>query len=101
MLISLYRWCRKTKIHLAALGNSRAYFQILALECAFIGYLAAGTFINRFRAEILYWMILFLAVAIKVYYLQLRESKSEDLREGRVITSKRSQMSSKSRDVYT
>jgi hypothetical protein len=35
-----------------------------------LGYLIAATFINQFRAEILYWMILLVAVAGKVYYLQ-------------------------------
>ncbi|MCL1476062.1 MAG: hypothetical protein MH219_00015 [Marinobacter sp.] len=52
-----------------------SYFKLLALECALLGYLAAGSFINRFRAEILYWMILLLAIGINVYFLQRRKAK--------------------------
>ena len=70
MLASLYRISRKAKRYVISMGDIKAYFQILALECSLLGYLTAGTFINRFRAEILYWMILFLAVAVKVFYLQ-------------------------------
>ncbi|WP_418140123.1 O-antigen ligase family protein [Marinobacter sp. MA] len=80
MLGSLYLLARKAKKFVIEKGDSDAYFQILAIECALIAYLVAGTFVNRFRAEILYWMILFLAVAINVYYLRHRaESKRESL----------------------
>jgi hypothetical protein len=70
MLLSLYRLSAKAKRHVLDTDDIEAYFKLLALECALLGYLAAGTFIDRFRAEILYWMILFLAAAINIYYLQ-------------------------------
>ena len=101
MLLSLYRHARKAKKYVMSIGDTKAYFQILALECAFIGYLAAGTFINRFRAEILYWMILFLAVAIKVYYLQAKRANAGTAGENGETASKRSKFTRKSRDVYT
>ena len=72
LLLSLYRLSRKAKRYLLEQENTQAYFKLLALECALIGFLIAGTFIDRFRAEILYWMILFLAVAINIYYLQAK-----------------------------
>ncbi|HET8800083.1 MAG TPA: O-antigen ligase family protein [Marinobacter sp.] len=95
LLISLFRLSRKAKKFVMSKEDTRAYFQILAIECALLGYLAAGTFINRFRAEILYWMILFLAVAIKVYYLQHQNVTTEARSPG---GSKRLR---KNRDVYT
>lgn len=70
MLLSLWRLSRKAKRWLLEQGENRDYFKLLALECALFGYLVAGTFINRFRAEILYWMIVLLAIAINVYFLQ-------------------------------
>nr|WP_297403586.1 O-antigen ligase family protein [uncultured Marinobacter sp.] len=95
LLLSLFRLSRKAKKFVMSKEDTRAYFQILAIECALLGYLAAGTFINRFRAEILYWMILFLAVAIKVYYLQHQNVTTEARSQG---GSKRLR---KNRDVYT
>lgn len=74
---SLFRLSHKAKKFVIARREYESYFKILALECALVGYLVAATFINMFRAQILYWMILFLALAIKIYYLQPR-AQSED-----------------------
>ena len=76
VLVSVYWLSQKAKRFVLSKENNAAYFKILALECALLGYLAAATFIDRFRAEVLYWMILFLAVAINVYYLQHQQVKS-------------------------
>ncbi|SFR58810.1 O-Antigen ligase [Marinobacter daqiaonensis] len=70
MLLSLYRLSRKARKQVLALNDTNAYFQIRALECALLGFLVAGSFINQFRAEILYWMILLVAVAANHYYLR-------------------------------
>jgi hypothetical protein len=70
MLFSVYRLSRLARKRLLEADERTTYFKLLALECALLGYLVAGSFINQFRAEILYWMILLVAVAGKVYYLQ-------------------------------
>lgn len=70
LLMSLYRISRKAKKWLLANGYNADYFKLLALEAALLGYLVSGSFINRFRAEILYWMIVLLAIGINVYFLQ-------------------------------
>lgn len=70
MLAGLFRLSRKAKKWLVANGHNADYFKLLALEAALLGYLVAGSFINRFRAEILYWMIVLLAIAVNVYFLQ-------------------------------
>ncbi len=72
MLYSCYRISRRTKQHLIAQNRIDEYFKMLAIEAALVCFLAAATFINRFRAEILYWLIMFLACATNVYYLQTR-----------------------------
>lgn len=86
LLLSLYRISRQTKRYLLEQENTEAYFKVLALECALIGYLVAGSFIDRFRAEILYWMILFLAAAVNVYYLQA-QARNEDSETGKSLNS--------------
>ena len=75
-LISLFRLSRKAKKWVLENDENVSYFKLLALECALLGYLAAGSFINRFRAEILYWMILLLAIGINVYFLQRHKAKA-------------------------
>lgn len=72
MIFSLYRQSKAAKAYLTTKRRYEEYFKIIALECAFIGYIVAGTFIDRFRAEILYWMILLLLVGINVYYFQAK-----------------------------
>lgn len=87
MLFSLWRLSRRAKRWVLDQGENEAYFKLLALECALFGYLVAGSFINRFRAEILYWMIVLLAIGINVYFLQRvrgQESARGTSRRGRV-----------------
>jgi len=77
LLFSLARLSRKAKKWVLEQGDNVIYFKLLAIECGFVSYLVAGTFINRFRAVILYWMVLLLAVAINVYFLQkIRDVKA-------------------------
>ena len=78
-LLALRRMSRKAKNLAIDRGEDITYFKLLALECALISYLVAGTFINQFRAEILYWMILLVAIGTNVYYLQ-RAKKEEPVR---------------------
>lgn len=82
MLWGLLRLSRRAKKYVIEQMNYAAYFKILALECALIGYLVAATFINMFRAQILYWMILFLALAIKIYYFQPRAQSADPALKG-------------------
>lgn len=74
-LLALRRMSRKAKNLAIARGEATTYFKLLALECALISYLVAGSFINQFRAEVLYWMILLVAVGTNVYYLQRVEKE--------------------------
>lgn len=79
-LVSLYRLSAKAKSWVLSEQDNQAYFHLLAIECALISYLVAGTFINQFRSEILYWMILLLAVGSNVYYLQpTRQTQSRSV----------------------
>lgn len=70
MLISVLRLSQKAKKYLIANDKVAAYFKLLMLECALLSFLVAGTFLDRARAEVLYWIILFIAIACNVYYIQ-------------------------------
>ena len=46
------------------------YFKIIALQGSLIAFVIAMTFLNRMRAEVLYWLIMFSAAAYNVYVLK-------------------------------
>jgi len=57
------------------------YFRIIALEAALLGFLITVTFINRMRAEILYWLILYSSVAYNLHVLRAKELLIKDEQE--------------------
>lgn len=77
LLISTFRLSRNTKQYLIKNENYNAYFKMLALEGALLSFLVAASFINRARAEMLYWLILFIAIASNVYYLRFVGSSKD------------------------
>lgn len=70
MILSVFRYSRKARLKSISNGDYQAYFLIIALESALAGYLVSGSVINQFRAEILYWMVLLVAVSTKIFYFQ-------------------------------
>lgn len=70
LLYSTWRLLTNTKQHLVEQGRNDAYFQVISFQCAMIAFMVAATFIDRARAEIFYWMFLFIACAGNVYYLR-------------------------------
>ncbi|EIW90352.1 O-antigen polymerase [Alishewanella agri BL06] len=67
----LWRLTQQTKFYVLQRGQTNQYFLILALEGALFSFLVAATFIDRARAEVMYWLILYLAVASNIFYLRL------------------------------
>lgn len=57
------------------------YFMVIALEASFISYLISMTFLNRLRAEILYWCILYSAIAYNLFVIQRAEAKKKNAPE--------------------
>jgi hypothetical protein len=47
------------------------YFKIIAIQASFLCFIVIMTFLNRLRAEILYWLILYSAVAYNIFVLKL------------------------------
>jgi len=85
LLMTVAILSKKTKNVLIEKSQYENYFKMLALEGALLTYLVCATFIDRSRAEVLYWLILFLAIGINVYYLQSKnqiKNSHEKRREG-------------------
>lgn len=85
LLVSLFRLSQKAKARLVAEGRTDEYFKVLAIQVALVSYMVSATFIDRFRSEILWWMILFLAAAGNVYYLQYQSYRDRKTRQRKTI----------------
>lgn len=70
LILSCYRCTYRCKRVLRESGNVDEYFKIIALEAALICFLVIVTFINRLRAEVFYWLILYISVAYNLYVLK-------------------------------
>jgi hypothetical protein len=77
LLTSTFKLSRSTKRYLINVENYNAYFKVLALEGALLSFLIAASFIDRTRSGMLYWLILFIAVASNVYYLRGKDLESQ------------------------
>lgn len=76
MLIYSSFWTtRKAKQELAKRRDFDNYYKIIAIEAALISFMIAMSFMNRFRAELLYWCILFTACAYNIYVLKYRKDQ--------------------------
>lgn len=76
LLISTFKLSRKTKRYLVGIEHYDAYFKMLALEGALLSFVVAASFIDRGRSEMLYWLILFIAIASNIHYLRLADPES-------------------------
>jgi hypothetical protein len=59
-------------------GRVDEYFKMIAIQGAFVAYLISMSFLNRSRAEILYWLVMISASAYNLYILKDR-NKSKGL----------------------
>lgn len=80
LLISTFKLSRDTKRHLINVENYDAYFKVLALEGALLSFLVTASFIDRGRSEMLYWLILFIAIASNIYYLRSKDPEGRRLK---------------------
>jgi len=68
-IITCYRASKRLKEN----KDKERYFKVIAINCALLSFLVTMTFLNRFRAEILYWLILYTAIAYNLYVLQPKQ----------------------------
>lgn len=70
MLMASFKATRRCKAELVKMNDIDSYYKVLAIEAAFIAFIVAMSFMNRFRAEILYWCVLFTACAYNIYVVK-------------------------------
>ena len=59
ILFTLYRHLKNAKKFLIDQRRFQYYYLIIAIEGSVLAYFVASTFINMFRVQIMYWLILF------------------------------------------
>jgi len=64
---------RKTKKYLAEKGDIENFYLVLAIQSGLLGFLIAGSFIDAFRAVVLYWFFAYSMVANSLFYLSSEE----------------------------
>ena len=75
LLISIARHLRKAKLFLISQSRFRQYYLVVAVEGSLITFFIASSFINMFRSQILYWMLLF---SICVSLIMLKAGAQKD-----------------------
>ena len=79
MIFSSYRGLIICKRAVRERNEVDEYFKIIAIEAALLAFIVGMTFINRMRAEILYWLILYAACAFNIYVLKSQAENSKSL----------------------
>jgi probable O-glycosylation ligase (exosortase A-associated) len=80
LLISIKRHLNKAKSYLIAEKNYRIYYLGIALEGAMLAFLVSGSFINVFRVQMLYWLMLF-CICYSVTVLNNKDKKLNLIKE--------------------
>ena len=75
LVVSNFRFLRKVRNYLAERREQTLYYQALAIESAFIGFLVSSLFVDRLHSEMLYWCMLFIACFGRIY---LRKMEAEE-----------------------
>lgn len=70
LLFSTFQCLKKLILKFKEENDEERYYQIIALKAGFISFLVTASFINRGRAEVLYWLILFIMSAYNIYFVQ-------------------------------
>jgi O-antigen ligase len=78
MLYSTFKSTRVCISNLKEKGDFENYFKLITFEAALLSFIVSMTFLNRFRAEILYWLILYTACAYNIYAIKPSESGKID-----------------------
>lgn len=86
LVMMLYASAKTTQMCKARLKERKEvdnYFKVVALQGSLIAFIVAMTFLNRLRAEILYWCILYTAIAYNIYVLKYKV-KPEEIESAKV-----------------
>jgi len=76
LFVSCFATLKKLKKRLEEFSSPKDYFLVTAVQGGLLGYMVAMTFLNRARAEILYWMVLFICIAYNLYIVKEQKADS-------------------------
>lgn len=76
MLYSAFRALAVCKKELRKGNHVDEYFKIIAIEAALLAFVVSMSFLNRLRADVLYWLILYSACAYNIYVLRMKLENS-------------------------
>lgn len=74
MIWLTFKMAKKVSDFLIEHRKVKDYFLMLSVMSALISMTVSMTFVNRMRAEVLYWIIIFISVAYKLYIIRPRYS---------------------------
>ncbi|MEA1050974.1 O-antigen ligase family protein [Lamprobacter modestohalophilus] len=77
MLLSAFSVTQKALKQTLSSDDSRGALTVLAIQASLISYLVSATFLDRMRAVVLYWLIMFAACAYNVYVKQAINNASD------------------------
>jgi hypothetical protein len=77
LITSSFITMKKCRTKLKSENKISDYYKVIAIEGSLMAFMFTATFLNRYRAEILYWCILFTACAYNIYYLKNKASSEE------------------------
>jgi hypothetical protein len=80
LLKSIFKQLKQAKKKLVNSKLYKNYYFLISLEAGLIGYMVAGSFINAFRTEIFYWMIIFCIIGSSI--VMHRENTDEPVKKG-------------------
>jgi O-antigen ligase len=67
MVFLSYRSLTKCRQRMGVKINPHDYYRLIAIQSALIAFVVTMTFLNRLRADIFYWCILYTACAYSIY----------------------------------
>jgi hypothetical protein len=79
MVFFSYRSISKCRNNISLNLSPKDYYRLIAIQSALIAFVITMTFLNRLRADILYWCILYTACAYSIYQSKiLADIKSQE-----------------------
>ncbi len=66
LLNALYQHLKRAKKETLKQHDFKNYYLLIALQAAMISFMIAGSFIDTFRLEVFYWLILFISCACNI-----------------------------------
>ena len=77
LILKAYNSMNVCKRYLLQSNLHADFYRVIAIQCMLVSYVVSMSFMNRLRAEILYWCVLFCAIAYNLYVTRdVTKSKS-------------------------